>query len=163
MAIVKYPNYSQYQPMPNWDISTPPATACDTHGLSAFLALQDTVPEHIEKIRIYVEKPAISYWTKRWGYATAYKRGGMAITLLDVLEAIYNYFQEPLSVDVLPLQYQSMLTAAHAQRIARSGEPYSGLSRLDVLNGYTLLTGMRPLSYRDAAGTMYIALCLEKV
>jgi len=146
--------------MPDWDITTPPAMA---FGFSLNLDLNATVPEHIEKIRIYIETPAISYWTKQWGCATAYKRGGNAITLLDVLEAIYNYFHEPLSVDVLPPQYQSLLTAAYTQRIAQSGAAYSVLSRVDVLNGYRVLTGMRPLSYDDASGTMYIALCLGKV
>ncbi|KAJ7645918.1 hypothetical protein DFH06DRAFT_1095996 [Mycena polygramma] len=159
-----YPSYSQYQPTPNWDISTPPATAFDTHALSAFSDLSAAVPAHIEKIRIFVERPAISYWTKQWGYATAYRRSGKAITLLDVLEAVYNYFQEPLPGDAVLPQYQGMLTSAYAQRVAKAGPgaAYSGLARVDVLNGTRVLTGMRPLSYGDTAGTMYIALCLGK-
>ncbi|KAF7362460.1 hypothetical protein MVEN_00593600 [Mycena venus] len=164
LSMATYPSSSQYHPMPNWDISTPPATAFDHHALSAFLDLMATVPEHIQKIRIYVEKPTISYWTNQWGYATAYKRGETAITLLDVLEAIYNYFQEPLAVDVLPLQYQSLLVEAYNRRITRAGAAYNpGLARVDVLNGYRVLSGMRPLNYYDASGTMYIALCLGKV
>ncbi|KAJ6593209.1 hypothetical protein B0H19DRAFT_1089403 [Mycena capillaripes] len=155
------PSY-QYQPMPDWDMSTPPATEFNPHGLSAFSDLNAILPAHIEKVRIFVETPALSYWTKQWGYATAYKRDGKAITLLDVLEAIYNYFQEPLSVDVLPPHYQGMLTNAYAERIVKAGPgaPYSGLSRVDVLNGYRVLSGMRPLSCADASGTMYVALCL---
>jgi hypothetical protein len=152
--------------MPNWDISTPPAasfTSLDSPWSSAFPDLTATVPEHIEKIRIYVEQPVISYWTKRWGYATAYKRGGKAITLLDVLEAVYNYFQEPISVDLLPPQYQSMLTDAYTRRISKSGALYSGMARVDVLNGHRVLSGMRQLSYADASGAIYIALILRKV
>lgn len=145
--------------MLNWDISTPPASHDNRRK---FTDLKGTVPDNIEKIRIYVENPDLSYWTKQWGYATAYKRGGNAITLLDVLEAIYIYFQEPLSLDMLPLQYQRMLTAVYTERIARSGASYNGLTRVDVLNGYRVLTGMRPLSYGDAAGTVYIALHLGR-
>ncbi|KAJ7125381.1 hypothetical protein C8R44DRAFT_875188 [Mycena epipterygia] len=159
------PGYSQYQTLPTWDISTPPHSAFpphDSHETSAFMDLKSAGPEHIEKIRIYVESPALSHWTKQWGYATAYKRGGKTITLLDVLEAIYNYFQEPLSVDVLPPQYQGMLTAAYTERVSMTGEAYSGLCRVDMLNGYRVLSSMRPLSYGDAAGTMYIALNLRK-
>ncbi|KAJ6491596.1 hypothetical protein C8R47DRAFT_1121165 [Mycena vitilis] len=159
-----HPSYSQYQPTPNWDISTPPATGFDTHGLSAFSDLQAAVPARIEKIRIFVERPAIAYWTKQWGYATAHRRNGKAITLLDVLEAVYNYFQEPLPVDAVLPQYQGMLTSSYAQRVAKAGAGAAdgGLTRVDVLNGTRVLMGMRPLSYGDAAGTMYIALCLGK-
>ncbi|KAJ7478579.1 hypothetical protein B0H11DRAFT_1277524 [Mycena galericulata] len=159
-----HPSYSSHtydrcQPTLNWDISTHP-TSHDNQG--KFSDLTATVPDNIEKIRIYVEKPAISYWTKQWGYATAYKRGGKAISLLDVLEAIYNYFQEPVSIDVLPPQYQSMLSAAYTERVAKSGAAYTGLARVDVLNGNRILYGMRPLSYGNASGTMYIALHLRK-
>ncbi|KAJ7496631.1 hypothetical protein FB451DRAFT_1549715 [Mycena latifolia] len=158
---------SPYQPMPNWDISSPPSMALaftsHGHGTPAFPDLTAAVPESIEKIRICLEQPAISYWTKQWGYATAYKRGGKAITLLDVLEAIYNYFQEPLSVDVLPPQYQSMLIAAHTERIAKSGaHSYTGLVRVDVLNGLRVLPGLRQLNYGDASGTIYLAVTLHK-
>ncbi|KAJ6483700.1 hypothetical protein DFH09DRAFT_1461041 [Mycena vulgaris] len=117
----------QYQAMPNWDISTPPAIAFKSYDSHGSTDLTATVPEHIEKIRIYVEKPTISYWTKHWGYATVYKRSGKAITLLDVLEAIYNHFQEPLSIEVLPPQYQSLLTAAYSERVAKSGRHTVGL------------------------------------
>ncbi|KAJ7750088.1 hypothetical protein DFH07DRAFT_1034589 [Mycena maculata] len=156
--LTSFPGQSRYQPL-NWDISTHPAS----HDNQAkFTDLKATVPDTVEKIRMYVEKPSMLYWTKQWGYATAYKRGGEAITLLDVLEAIYVYFQEPLAVDVLPPQYQSMLTATYTERIANSGAAYSGLARVDVLNGYRILSGLRPLIYGDAAGTMYIALHLVK-
>ncbi|KAJ7133752.1 hypothetical protein C8R43DRAFT_1023009 [Mycena crocata] len=161
-----YPNYTQHQSMSNWDIATPPATsfsAHDSRGMAVFTDLTVAVSESVEKIRIYVEKPVISYWTKQWGYATAYKRSGKAITLLDVLEAIYNYFQEPLSVDVLPPRYQGMLTAAYSKRIAKSSALCgSGLARVDVLNGCRVLSAMRHLSFGDAAGTIYIAVELRR-
>ncbi|KAJ7672079.1 hypothetical protein B0H17DRAFT_1141242 [Mycena rosella] len=162
--MLAHPGNSPYQPMPKWDISTPPATAFPLHALHGGnhgLNLTAAAPETIEKIRIYIETPVISYWTKQWGYATAYKRGGRGITLQDILEAIYNYFQEPLAVDVLPLQYQSMLTAAYTERVAKAGGAYGGLARVDVLNGFRFLSGMRQLSYGDASGTVYIALTLE--
>lgn len=154
--------------MPHWDVSTPPATspAFDIHGFSgsAFddVDLKAAVPAHIEKIRIYVETPELTHWTKQWGYATAYRRGGRSITLLDVLEAVYNYFQEPVSVDVLPPQYQGMVAGAYSKRVAKTGGAFGGLTRVDVLNGCRVLSGMRALSYGDAAGgTMYIALELR--
>ncbi|KAJ7033410.1 hypothetical protein C8F04DRAFT_624077 [Mycena alexandri] len=124
--------------------------------------LKAAVPAHIEKIRIYVETPELTHWTKQWGYATAYRRGGRSITLLDVLEAVYNYFQEPVSVDVLPPQYQGMVAGAYSKRVAKTGGAFGGLTRVDVLNGCRVLSGMRALSYGDAAGgTMYIALELR--
>ncbi|KAJ7099355.1 hypothetical protein B0H15DRAFT_819959 [Mycena belliarum] len=162
-----------YDAVPDWDISTPPATAPAFSSqprvhwtpTAAFPDLAAEVPEHVETIRIYVEKPAITYWTKQWGYATAHKRSGRALTLRDVLEAVYHYFQEPLAADALPPQYQSALAAVYSERIALNGPPeYAGLARVDVLNGLRVLAGMRQLNYAaDASGIMYIALSLRAI
>ncbi|KAJ7163064.1 hypothetical protein C8R46DRAFT_1221865 [Mycena filopes] len=162
-----YPSYPRYQPMPHWDVSTPPATspAFDRHGFSGPAAaafdhvdLNAAMPAHVEKIRIYVETPDLACLTRQWGFATAYRRGGRSITLLDVLEAVYNYFQEPVFIDGLPPQYQGRVTGAYTKRAAKAGGAFGGLTRADVLNGRRVLSGMRVLSYGDVA---YVALELR--
>ncbi|KAJ7286930.1 hypothetical protein C8J57DRAFT_1460405 [Mycena rebaudengoi] len=171
--MASYPGYPPYQPtspyqkIPKWDLATPPSLALQPYGSDVQGELKSTIPKHVHKVRIYVETPDLAYWTKQWGYITAYKRNGKDITLLDVLEAIYNYFQEPLASDAVPLQYLHMLTAAYTTRLSTTGTlanaGYGGLARMDVLNGYRVVAGMRLLSHGDAGGTMYVALNLRKV
>ncbi|KAF8896312.1 hypothetical protein BD779DRAFT_1618347 [Infundibulicybe gibba] len=117
------------------------------------------------KLYIASDHYSVSYWMEKWGPIMVEKSD---ITVRDVLDAIYDYFQKPLSPDDLQKIRESAESYNNLNRAARQrtqdeyqlstlSEQY-GYKRVDVAGGHRRFQGLRPVVFQNQTWKLYLGL-----
>lgn len=117
------------------------------------------------KIYISSDHPVLAAWMKIWGPIMIEKP---KITIRDVLDGIYDYFERPLTRSDLrrlrrdPNNTASLTYSAH-QRAGDSYELYpvglaSGFRRSDAMGGHRRFQGLRPVVFQDSTWKLFLGL-----
>lgn len=119
------------------------------------------------------DTPYLEYWMKRWGPILIEKTD--EIKVRDLLDAIHEYFQQPLvEQDVEALEASSpenmeRVRIAAGFRIRQSYDMLpavsacQGLRRSDVLGGLRRFQGMRVVIFGDRTWKVYLSLSMGPV
>lgn len=116
-------------------------------------------------IWIFSDHHNLASWMESWGPIIVEKPN---ITIRDVLDAIWNYFQQPLTqyeVDRITADPSNIynLTYSAQQRAHDSFELYpvgliAGFRRADVLGGHRRFQGLRPVVYQNLTWKVFMGL-----
>ncbi|KAJ6611938.1 hypothetical protein B0H10DRAFT_2054639 [Mycena sp. CBHHK59/15] len=99
----------------------------------------------------FADNPVLGHWERQWGPIFARGQGLHPVTVENVLDAVYQYFNQPLS----PADFATTSTHAwglisdsYRRRLPRSPnlravDERRGALRLDVLNGATKFSGLQ--------------------
>ncbi|KAJ7718647.1 hypothetical protein B0H16DRAFT_1387705 [Mycena metata] len=145
-------------PYLDWDITCFPSTAkrCTTPSAHQTLDSLDG-PATFPSTRLLTisyadtDNPILMHWESHWGPIFARGQGAHAVTVENVLDAIYTYFNQPLShADRAALSGPAwdMVSEAYYRRLPQSPnlgayDVSRGALRLDVLNSATKFCGLQ--------------------
>ncbi|KAJ7183724.1 hypothetical protein C8R46DRAFT_1308669, partial [Mycena filopes] len=156
-------------PFLDWDFTRFPSTATrrtSPHSQQTPLSLDSPAvypPARMLTIS-YADTPVLQHWEARWGPIFSREQGDYPVTVENVLEAIYQYFNQPLShADRAALSGPAWrcVSDAYYQRLGCSPhlQAYDvsrGALRLDVLGGATKFSGL------ELVGRDYLRLMLTR-
>ncbi|KAJ7027401.1 hypothetical protein C8F04DRAFT_1122385 [Mycena alexandri] len=155
-------------PYLDWDITRFPSTAqrCTSphsHQTPISFDSPATFPPTQLITISYADTPTLMQWEAQWGPIFARSQGIHPVTVENVLDAVYQYFNQPLShADraALSTPAWNMVSDAYYQRLPRSPnlkayDVSRGALRLDVLNGATKFSGLQ------LVGRDYLSLMLS--
>ncbi|KAJ7476982.1 hypothetical protein B0H11DRAFT_2031494 [Mycena galericulata] len=147
-----------------WPVYLPPGSAqVLRHGMRSsppLLQAYATSPPCFS-VAITFENPSLMHWMQRWG-AIRVPVHFRAVTVGDVLAAIYNYVSEPLTASdlaaIVPRDRHKMEEGARVRQMR--GHPHSRVVpvRSDVFQNLVLFGGLRLLSV--SGKDVYLALQL---
>jgi len=119
----------------------------------------------VEKVVICSNHPTLSFWMNIWGPIVIEKD---QITICDILDAIFLYFQQPLtSEDCRRIrQYPEIkdrLDYSLQQRVRDTFELRdvaieSGYKRVDILGGHRRFQGLTPVIFQDNTWKLVLGL-----
>ncbi|KAF7343683.1 hypothetical protein MSAN_01948200 [Mycena sanguinolenta] len=141
-------------PFIDWDITQFPSSArlhesSDSQTDPTFTSPAIFPPTELITIS-YGDTPILSFWENRWGPIFALGQGGHPVTLEDVLNAIYRYFDQPLTTEdqaMMSNHTWGVVCDAYHRRCdrppnLRAYNVTRGPLRVDVLNGATKFSGL---------------------
>ncbi|KAJ6533796.1 hypothetical protein DFH09DRAFT_1181238 [Mycena vulgaris] len=107
-------------------------------------------PTHILTIS-WADNPILLNWEQQWGPIFARGQGLHSVTVEHALDAIYQYFNQPLTPadhDMASQHAWGVISESYHQRLPRSPnlrayDVHRGALRLDVLNGATKFSGLQ--------------------
>lgn len=119
----------------------------------------------VNKIMITTDNPILSAWMEHWDPIVIEKA---KITIRDILDAIYEYFQQPLTRDeyrlfeASPENMCALVDAAHkrandAYELYRSGLA-GGFKRIDTMGGHRRFAGLRPVVFQDNTWKLFLGI-----
>ncbi|KAJ7732365.1 hypothetical protein DFH07DRAFT_929079 [Mycena maculata] len=144
-------------PYLDWDITQFPSsarlfTSTHSHTAATLDGPATFPPTHLLTLS-FADNPAHLHWECQWGPIFVRAQGLRSITVEDVLDAIYQYFNQPLGpadfATVSPPAW-NLISDSYYQRLPRSPnlrayDVRRGALRLDVLNGATKFSGLQPV------------------
>ena len=163
-----YNPYNPLAPILQWDIIHRAEQARALTGRELFVPVklsdQATSPAS-PKIWIFSDHPYLAIWMEEWGPIVIEKG---KITVRDVLDAIWEYFQQPLTEDeyhrisATPDGLRNLMYTAR-QRARDSFElclvtRKNGFKRVDVLGGHRKFQGLRPVAYNNMTWKAFLGL-----
>ncbi|KAF9013914.1 hypothetical protein BDQ17DRAFT_1341718 [Cyathus striatus] len=119
----------------------------------------------VNKVYIVTDHPILARWMERWGPIVA---EADRITVRDVLDAIHEYFEQPLTrrdiqtIKAIPGNYTDLVYAAH-RRVAEAYQLTTlglrtGFRRLDAIGGHRRFQGLRPVVYQNRTWKLFLGL-----
>lgn len=154
-----------------WNLKTPPNTASRVSSSGANKALipkfQDMATQP-PSTKIFVTCD-VGYSASMWGPIVVEEENGRFLTVHDVLNAIYNYFQKPLTNEEVeriasfgPQNMQNLQTACYKRCRSRPDLPNWGQSggfrRIDCLGDKTVFWGLWSTYNTDGTWQMNLGL-----
>lgn len=132
--------------------------------IPAKLNIQAVLP-NVSKIYIASDHSALSAWMEDWGPIMVEKA---TITIRDILDAIYEYFQKPLTerefqrITSVPNNLTKLTISAHK----RVKDAYdlnvftmaSGFKRVDAMGGHRRFQGVRPMVFQNNTWKLLLGL-----
>lgn len=121
---------------------------------------------NVRKIYITTDHPILQTWMESWGPIMIEKP---KITICDILDTIYEYFQQPLTRGeyrrikaATPENLASLVYAAH-HRANDAYELYScglaaGFKRIDAMGGHRRFQGLRPVVFQDNTWKLFLGI-----
>jgi len=120
---------------------------------------------NVKTIYITSDHPVLQVWMESWGPIMVEKPN---ITICDILDAIYEYFQQPLTrgeyrrIKESPHNLACLIYAAH-HRANDAHELYSrelavGFRRIDAMGGHRRFQGLRPVVYQDSTWKLFLGI-----
>ncbi|KAJ7082666.1 hypothetical protein B0H15DRAFT_852300 [Mycena belliarum] len=102
----------------------------------------------------FADSPVLHHWEQGWGPIVARAQGAHMLTVEDVLDAVYRYFNTPLTPSDRASVSQhawGVISDAYYARLPRSPNMHAfdasrGALRLDVLGGATKFSGLRVMT-----------------
>jgi len=163
-----YNPYNPLAPVLQWDIIHRPKQARALTGpqlyVPAKLSDQATSPAS-PKIWISSDHPHLGWWMKEWGPIVVEKE---KITVGDVLDAIWEYLQQPLTEDeygrilAAPDGLRNLAYTAHQRAKDSFGlrlvTQRNEFKRVDVLGGHRKFQGLRPVAENDMTWKAFLGL-----
>ncbi|KAG2020186.1 hypothetical protein CC2G_005555 [Coprinopsis cinerea AmutBmut pab1-1] len=157
------------EPVLQWDIIQKPELARVVSGRRILLPVkfnEPAVTPKVDKIYITTQQPYLTYWMERWGPIVLEKAD---ITVRDVLDAIHDYWQIPLTrTEKKEIQAvdsnKEVMKNVRNHRIAQSydGLPcvleQEGYKRSDVLGPFRRFQGMKIILFGDRSWKVYFGL-----
>lgn len=128
------------------------------------LDVEATLPK-VSQVYISSDHPLLTLWMESWGPIMVEND---SITIRDILDAIYEYFQKPLTrrdfrrISRHPQNVARLTFAAH-ERAKDSYELFpvslaSGFKRVDAMGGHRRFQGLRPIVYQDNTWKLFLGL-----
>jgi hypothetical protein len=132
--------------------------------VSADLGAQAVLP-NVSKIYISSDRYPLAPWIESWGPIMVEKP---KVTIRDILDAIYEYFQKPLTrrefrrINELPSNAVRLATSAQ-KRASAAHELYSvgvesGFRRVDVMGSHRRFQGLRLVVFQDNTWKLFLEL-----
>jgi hypothetical protein len=155
-------------PMLQWDILHRAEQARILTGRQVTIPVNldaQAVLPNVSKIYISSVHPLLALWMESWGPIMVEKPD---ITIRDILDAIYEYFQKPLTrrdfrrISESPYSADYLTISAH-RRAKASYELYfvglaSGFRRVDVMGRNRQFQGLRPVIFQDNTCKLFLGL-----
>lgn len=156
-------------PILQWDILHRPEHARVYTGRQLIVPLDlqaEAVMPEVKEVYIDSDNAMLAYWMKIWGPIIIKKD---KIVIRDVLDAIYEYFQEPLKkrdlrkIKEVPGNYDNLLLAAQ-WRIKDSYDQLPevaygvGFKRVDVMGAERRFQGLRSVLFLDNTWKVFLGL-----
>ncbi|KAJ6522271.1 hypothetical protein B0H19DRAFT_1386703 [Mycena capillaripes] len=142
-------------PYLDWDVTQFPSSALrciseHSRDVPAFDSPAIFPPTQLITLS-YADTPVLLRWENQWGPIFARGQGLHPVTLENVLDAIYQYFNQPLSpADRAMISEPAwcLISDAYYRRLPRSPnlrayDVHRGALRVDVLNGVTKFSGLQ--------------------
>jgi len=151
-----------------WNIIHSPSFAAYfcAGGVPPDISMHATNPP-IPKLTIKFSLPHLSDWNlKQWDPLVIRGTGSQGVTIRDVIEGIYAYFQTPLryheynypNIEDYRLLMDSYARRATSLRYKGLGLPHEDMRRVDVLLGATHFMGLKLASVRDGRVKFFLSL-----
>jgi hypothetical protein len=151
-----------------WNIIHSPSFAAYfcAGGVPPDIGIHATDPP-IPKLTIKFSLAHLSDWNlKQWDPLVVRGTGSQGVTIRDVIEGIYAYFQTPLryhEYNYRNIEDYRLLMDSHARRATSLqykglGLPHEDLRRVDVLLGATHFMGLKLASVRDGRVKFFLSL-----
>ena len=132
--------------------------------VSADLDAQPVFPD-VSEIYISSDHQLLASWMESWGPIMVEKP---RVTIRDILDAIYEYFQTPITrrdfqrINESPYNAARLTMSAH-KRARDSYELYSvglasGFKRVDVMGSHRRFQGLRPVVFQDNTWKLFLGL-----
>ena len=151
-----------------WNIIHSPSFAAYfcAGGVPPDIGMHATDPP-IPKLTIKFSLAHVSDWNlKQWDPLVVRGTGSQGVTIRDIIEGIYAYFQTPLryheynysNIEDYRLLMDSYARRATSLRYNGLGLPHEDLRRVDVLLGATHFMGLKLASVRDGRVKFFLSL-----
>ena len=132
--------------------------------VSVDLGSQAVLP-NVSKVYISSDHHLLASWMESWGPIMVEKP---KVTIRDILDAIYEYFQKPLTrkdfqrINETPYNAARLTISAH-KRARDSYELYSvslesGFRRVDIMGSHRRFQGLRPVIFQDNTWKLFLGL-----
>ncbi|EDR07557.1 uncharacterized protein LACBIDRAFT_298604 [Laccaria bicolor S238N-H82] len=152
----------------SWNIIHSPSFAAyfSAGGVPPDISMHATDPP-IPKLTIKFSLAHLSDWNlKQWDPLVVRGTGSQGVTIRDVIEGIYAYFQTPLryhEYNYRNIEDYRLLMNSYARRVTSLryqglGLPHEDLRRVDVLLGATHFMGLKLASVRDGRVKFFLSL-----
>ncbi|TFK42491.1 hypothetical protein BDQ12DRAFT_732139 [Crucibulum laeve] len=155
-------------PILQWDVIHKAELARVFNGRHLIVPLKldaEAVVPSIKKIWIASDHPILAWWMEvAWGPIVIEKD---KITIRDVLDAIHEYFQQPLTTrDLVHIKASCSEEALQHTARRRIRESYelravntsAGVKRIDALGTHRRFQGLRPVVFQDNTWKLFLGL-----
>lgn len=163
-------------PVLQWDVIHAPELARVVGGRGLLVALDlkasATTPK-AKKMFITSDTPYLEYWMNRWEPIVIEKNDDIKVR--DVLDAIHEYFQKPLTdedIDALEASSPGNMRAVRVAAGFRIRQSYDylpavsanrGYRRSDALGGLRRFQGLRVVVFANRTWKVYLSLTMGPV